>query len=169
MLPYSQGFVNLKKFKEARSMAKKILESAESMENLFAQFMGHHHLADCAIMEGKFREAEREYAMGVKTTLQYGDMHYLFTDLTGIAMSVAGQGRHAKAIRLMAAVNEGSKRAGTMSLEDFQLQFWQELIQQQIVGTRKKLGKSLTQEYESEGKELNLDETIAYALDFEKD
>jgi len=150
-------------------MAKKILESAESLENSFAQFMGHHHLADCAIMEGKFGEAEREYAAGVKVTLKHGDMHYLFTDLTGIAMSVAGQGRHAKALRLMGAINEGCKKNGTMSLEDFQLQFWQELIQEHIVGTRRKLGETLTRKYETEGKDMSLEETINYALDFAKD
>ena len=49
------------------------------------------------------------------------------------------------------------------------MDFWQEQIKKHIIGTREKLGKELTAKYESEGKAMDLDETINYALDFEKD
>lgn len=47
--------------------------------------------------------------------------------------------------------------------------FWQELIQKYIIETRSKLAEELTEVYESEGKKMNLDELVAYALDVERD
>jgi len=169
MMPLSQGFVNLKKLDKAKEMAKKVLVAGEELDNLLAQFIGHHNLGDCALMEDEFHKAEKEYASGVEITQQYGDMNYMFTDLTGIAMAVAGMGRYPKALRLIGAVNEAARKAKLMSLEDFPMHFWQEQIKKHIHGTREKLGKELTNKYESEGRAMDLDETINYALDFEKD
>jgi non-specific serine/threonine protein kinase len=169
MVPVSQGFVNLKIFDKAKAMANKILLAAEESDNLFALFIGHHNLGDVALMEGDYHKAEKEYGKGVEITEQFGDMHYLFTDLTGIAMAVAGMGRYAKTLRLIGAVNNAAQKAHLMSLEDYPLNFWQELIKKHIHGTREKLGEELTKEYESEGRAMDLDETITYALDFDKD
>lgn len=47
--------------------------------------------------------------------------------------------------------------------------FWQELVKQHIVGTREKLGEELTLKYESEGRAMDLEEAIRYALDLELD
>jgi len=166
MLPVSQGYVNRKIFDEARVMARKILQLAEELENLFGQFMGHHHLADCALMEGKYLEAQKEYMKGVKITASYGDIFYTCIDITGVAMSLAGQGKYAKALRLVSAVSTNAIKAGLFSPEDFQLQFWQEQIQKHIVGSREKVGEELSLKYESEGKTMDLDETISYALEY---
>lgn len=116
-----------------------------------------------------FLFAENDTLLFTVYTNQFGDMNYLFTDLTGIAMSVAGMGRYPKALRIIGVVNEAARKAKLMSLEDFPMHFWQELINKHIRGTREKLGEELTLKYESEGKAMDLDETIKYALDFEKD
>jgi hypothetical protein len=120
-------------------------------------------------MEGKFEEAEREYGEGVRTTMQFGYMHYLFTDLAGVAMAVAGMGRYAKALRIMAAVNKASEKGGVMSPELGPMPFWKEMIQLHIKATREKLGEVLTRKYEAEGAAMDLEGVIEYALDFEKD
>jgi len=169
MMPVSQGFVNLKRFDEARSMAGKILEIAEKQENLFAQFMGNHHIADCALMEGNYLESEKQYGKGLQITTSYGDMFYVFIELTGLAMSVAGQGRSEKALRIIATVKEAAKKMEMMFPEEIKMIFWQELVQKHLVRTREKLGKDLTEKYESLGRIMDLDEVIGYALDFEKD
>ena len=169
MMPVSQGFVNLKKFDEARAMAGKILETAEEQENLFAQFMGNHHIADCAIMEGKYLESEKQYGKGLQITTSYGDLTYIFIELTGLAMSVAGQGRNGKALRIMAAVREIAAKSDMMTPEELQMIFWQELVQKHLVGTREKLGKELCQQYESQGRVMDLEKVVGYALDFKRD
>jgi hypothetical protein len=96
-------------------------------------------------------------------------MHYVLTDLLGVAMATAGMGQHEKVIRLVGAANEGSRKAGTMSLENMQMTFWQELVQLHIVGTREKLGKEIALKLESEGQAMELEEAIRYAVDFDRD
>jgi tetratricopeptide (TPR) repeat protein len=165
----SQGLVATRRFEEARSFIKKYLELADELGNVFAKFSGHHNYGDCALMEGKFKEAATEYGEGIKITLQFGDMPYLFTDLAGVAMAVAGMGRHAKALRLISGVNRASKKAGMMSPEYSPLIFWHKQIILHIEGTREKLGEILTRKYEAEGATMELEEVIEYALDFDKD
>jgi len=169
MIAVSQGFIHLKKLDDARSTATKMITLAEKYDHLLALFSGHHNLGDCAMMEGKFREAEREYAKALEIVIRFGYMHYVFTDLLGMSMAIAGMGRHEKALRLVAAVNEGSRKAGTESLENMRMGFWQELVKQHIIGIREKLGEELTLKYESEGLAMDLEEAIRYALDFELD
>ena len=166
MLPLSQGYVNTRQFAKARPIAEKIVIAGEKLNNLHAQFLGTHNQADCALMEGKFHESERRYARGLQITREYDDMLYTCVELTGLAMSVAGMGRHKKALRLMGAANELAVKAGIMSSEEFPLVFWQEQLKIHIKGTREKLGEELTGKYESEGSAMDLDEIIRYALDF---
>ena len=106
---------------------------------------------------------------GVRITASYGDIFYNCIEITGVAMSLAGQGKYGKAVRLISAVNRIAKKAGLTSTEDFPLQFWQEQIQKHIVGSREKLGEELTVRYKAEGEVMDLDETRNYALDFQED
>ncbi|MGW8315805.1 MAG: helix-turn-helix domain-containing protein [Bacteroidales bacterium] len=169
MIMISQAYVSTKRFDEARAFIKVKLELAEELENPFAKFAGHHNLGDCELMEGKFKEAEREYGEGVKITMQFGDMYYLFTDLAGVAMAVSGMGRYVKAFRLMGGINALTKKEGMMSPENGTMSFWQEQIKLHITDTREKLGVDLVRKYEAEGASMDLEEVIVYALDFDKD
>jgi len=165
----AQGQVNMRNFEEARNTIEVMGKKAAEFQNIAAKFVVHHNLGDCSLMEGKFEEAEREYGEGVRITMQFGYMHYLFTDLAGVAMAVAGMGRYVKALRIMAAVNKASEKAGIMSPELGSMLFWKEMIQLHIKATREKLGEDLTRKYESEGADMELEEVIVYALDFERD
>ena len=165
----SMGHVVSRRFDEARRTIVKMLALAEELENIFAQFAGHHNLGDCALMEGKFEEAEQEYGEGIKITMKFRDMHYLYTDLAGVAMAVAGMGRHIKALRLMGGINANAKRAGIMSPEYSQISFWKEQMKLHIEGTREKLGEVRTRKYEAEGAMMELEEVVDYALDFDRD
>jgi hypothetical protein len=90
-------------------------------------------------------------------------------EMTGLAMSVSGQGRLVKALRLNATVNKTALSFGYWIPEEIPQVFWQELIQQHIVGARENLGEELTCKTEEEGRSMSLDEAIEYALNFEKD
>jgi predicted ATPase/AraC-like DNA-binding protein len=163
------GLVCDKKTDEARPMIKKALKLAEELENLYIVFATHHMLGDCALMDGNYRESEREYGLGLKTTLQYGDTSYSCTELLGVAMSVAGQERYAKALRLNAAATRAAVSFGSWVPEEIPIVFWHEQVSLLIVGTREKLGEELTNQYEEEGRALSFDEAVKYALDFEMD
>ena len=158
-----------KKTGEARPMVRKALKIAEELENLFSVFLVHHMLGDCAWIDGKYLESESEYGMGVKTILKYGDTSYTCIDMLGFAMSIAGQGRYAKALRLNAAATKTALIYGFIVPEEIPIEFWHELVMQHIVGTRKTLGEELTNKYEEEGCALSFDEAVKYALNFKID
>jgi hypothetical protein len=126
-------------------------------------------LGDCALIDGIYPESEREYGQGLEKTLKYGDTAYTCTEMLGVAMSVAGQGRYAKALRLNAAATRNALSFGSWVPEEIPLVFWHELVIQLIVGTREKLGEELTQQYEEEGRAMSFEEAVDYALDFERD
>jgi hypothetical protein len=142
---------------------------AEELENLYLICASHHMLGDCALIDGIYDESEREYGMGLKTTLKYGDTSYTCTEMVGVAMSVAGQGRYAKSLKLNAAATKMAKSFGSWIPEEIPLVFWHELVQKFIVGTREKLGEELTNQYEEEGRAKSFDEAVNYALNFEID
>jgi tetratricopeptide (TPR) repeat protein len=169
MLPVCQGLVDLKKSSEARPMAMKTLKLAEGLENLYAIAWAHHNLGDCSLMEGKYHEAEREYGRGLVTSIKYGDTSNSCVEMLAIAMSVAGQGRYAKALRINAATTCIAKSCGFLPPEEYLLVFWHELVMEHIIGNREKLGEELTQKYEEEGQSMGFENAVDYALDFDKD
>ncbi|MFB6320315.1 helix-turn-helix domain-containing protein [Saccharicrinis sp. FJH54] len=169
LIAVSQGYVNVKKFSKARLLAKELQVEGEKLGNLYVILAGHHHLGDCSLMQEKYGEAEKEYGRGIELASQYGDFLLQCTDLYGLAMAVAGQGRYEKALRLFEVVNKASQKEGALSPENLPMVFWQEQVQKHAVDTRKKLGEEFTHKYEEEGRKMSLDEGITYALDFEKD
>lgn len=163
------GLVCLKKTKEARSMVRKAVKMAEDLENLYLICATHHMLGDCALIEGNYREAEKEYGYGLKTTLKSGDTAYTNIEMCGVAMSLAGQGRHAKALRVNAAATKNALAFGSWVPEEIPLVFWHELSVKLLAGTRKNLGEDKTLHYEEEGRAMEFQAAVAYTLDFGKD
>jgi tetratricopeptide (TPR) repeat protein len=163
------GLVCLKKTGEARPIVRKALKMAEDLENLYLLCATHHMLGDCALMDGEYEVSEKEYGEGLKTTLKSGDTAYTNVEMCGVAMSVAGQGRYAKALRINAAATRSAQSFGSWIPEDIPLVFWHELAVQLLAGTRENLGDELTQKYEEEGRTMNFEEAVDYTLDFNRD
>ncbi|KPK87253.1 MAG: hypothetical protein AMS27_02825 [Bacteroides sp. SM23_62_1] len=169
MLAVCQGLVDLKKTAEARLMARKLSGLAEKLKNMYGILASHHFLGDCALIEGKFYESEKEYGKGLSTTLMYNDTSFSCVEMFGIAMSVAGQGRYSKALRINAAVTKTAISNGFIVPEEVPAVFWKELVNQHIIGTREKLGEELTYKYEEEGRSMSFDEAVKYALNVDID
>lgn len=142
---------------------------AEDLNYQYGIMGAHHLLGDCAIMEKKYKESESEYGQVVLYTFKVGDKMQTCFDIFCLAMSVAGQGRHAKALRLNAAVTLIARANDFNVPEECEVTFISELAQQHIVGTRKKIGEELTKKYEEEGRALSFEQAVDYALDFSKD
>jgi tetratricopeptide (TPR) repeat protein len=169
MIVVTFGLVCAKNTSEARPMIKKALKMAVELENLYLIFVTHHMLGDCALMDGIYIESEREYGMGLETTLKYGDTSYTCTEILGVAMSVAGQGRYAKALRLNATATRAAVSFGSWIPEEIPIVFWHEMVVKLIHGTREKLGEELTNQYEEQGRAMSFDEAVKYALNFDID
>jgi len=131
--------------------------------------LGYHFVADCDLMSGRFKEAEKNYGQALSAARESGNTLFVCIELIGLAMSVSGQLRHAKTMRLAAASRVFTSKAGYIDPERMQLEFWAELVNIYITRVREELGEELILKYEEEGILLDIDEAIEYALDFDKD
>jgi len=159
----AQGYLGTRRIDEARTVLLEVLELADELDHIFAKALGHANYACCDLLEGKFEESEREFWKGVELSGEYGDVHYLYTYLAGMAMSAAGMGQHARAIRLISGINLAARESGNMPPELNPIAFWQEQMKLHIGGSRAKLGEKLTRRYEDEGAAMELEEVIHYA------
>ena len=165
----AQSLVLMKNTGEARPVIHKMLSLAEKMESQFGIMAVHHLLGDCAILDEQYVESEREYGKSLMAAYKLGDTMQTCTEIFFLAMSMAGQGRLAKALRLNAAATGIAKAGQFMAPEEYEVSFMKELFLQHITGTRNKVGELRTMKYEEEGRNLNLAESVEYALDVETD
>jgi tetratricopeptide (TPR) repeat protein len=155
----------LKQYDEALPMAKEGIAASEKLEQPDILVRTHHFFSDCALGTGDFKEAEKRYALTVKTAMQYRNLGHGAIDLQGVAFALSGQKRWAKAIRLFAAASEYAKSLGL----DIGVGFWGEWTDLYIGNARKALGEEFTRKYEEEGISMGHEKAVQYALDFEID
>ena len=118
---------------------------------------------------GLYKEAEKGYGIALENAFKTGNMFFVCIELLGVSFAVAGQSRLQKAIRLSTFSREYSKQNGILVPEELGLPFWLEFVENFIVVARNKLGEELNQKYEAEGKAMNIEEAVEYALDSHKD
>lgn len=160
------GLIILNHIDRAKIMAEKLLKSSEELNHLYGIACGTHFLGDCALSNGHFKEAEKTYAKGITKCLEAGELFVAVNDLHGVAMSVAGQARYAKTIRLNAAALEQYRQLGISALE---ISFWKALKEKYISAARQKLPEELVNKYEEEGRNMGFEAAVEYAQDFDKD
>jgi hypothetical protein len=146
-----------------------MLALAEKMDSQYGIAAVHHLLGDCAILEEQYIESEREYGKSLLSIFRLGDTLQTCFEIFFVAMSVAGQGRHAKALRLNAAVTSIAQANQFNIPEESAVSFMKELARQHIVGTRNRIGELQTMKYEEQGRNLRLAEAVEYALNVETD
>jgi len=164
-----QALVSLKQLDEVRPLAEQILIDSKLLDQPLVTRMGYHFLADYDLMKGNFQEAEFKYGEALKAAHESGNMLFVGIELLGVAMSVSGQQRYAKAMRLCAAITDLTLTAGYIDPAQLSLEFWAELVQIHIVQIREKLGKEELIDYEEEGKSMSLETALEYAWDKSKD
>ena len=148
-------------------MIEEFLDSANEQKQSGLIIRARRFLGHCALCEGNYKEAEKGYCLALETALKYGNILDAAFELQCIAISVSGQSRWAKSIRLDAAACEKARILG-VSIYGL-IQSHDEFIDTYIGGAREKLGEELTREYEEQGKNMGFEAAVEYALDFEKD
>ena len=164
-----QAMVSLKQIDEVRPLAEQMIIASKELDQPLMMRLGYHFVADCDLMSGRFKEAEKNYGQALSAARESGNTLFVCIELIGLAMSVSGQLRHAKTMRLAAASRVFTSKAGYIDPERMQLEFWAELVNIYITRVREELGEELILKYEEEGILLDIDEAIEYALDFDKD
>lgn len=125
-----------------------------------------HIYADIPLFCGDYKEGERRYLAAILHAHKASIFLQVAVEMTGLAMSLAGQGRHKKALRLTGAALEKFEE---MNAKLMRLDFWDN-------GFNKTVGKSMQVVEESEvhllmaeGRSMGFEEAIEYASNVEED
>ena len=161
------NLVSAKRFDQLKPLLEEYLDTSERLNQPDGIVVARHLMGDCAMAEKEFNESERKYAESLKTGIKYGNVGQSIFDLHGIALSLAGQRRWAKCIRLDAAANSAAGERG-FSLRGV-AGFWDEWIDTYIERAKKEVGEELTRQYEEEGIAKGFEKAVEYAMDFHKD
>ena len=161
-----QGLVCTLQIDHAKKMAEQLLEISKEQNHAFGMISTYHFLGDCAMLSENFLEAERTYGHSISLCFQTGFLLGAIIEMQGTAISVAGQSRYCKAVRLNAATTEQSMLLG-IKIPGYK--FWQDLLRKHISPIRTIIGEELYNRYEEEGKKMGFEAAIEYAKDFEKD
>ena len=162
-----QSYIFSKKFDQAKPFVEELVINSEKLEQPWEIILSHHFRGDCALGTGKFKEAEKEYGHAVISAQKFRNTAYVAVDLQGVAFAVSGQSRWEKSIRLDAAACKIYNRIG-INL-DIAAEFWKEFITNYIESAKKEVGEELTRKYQEEGRAMETEQAVEYALDFEKD
>jgi non-specific serine/threonine protein kinase len=160
------GYVSQFQYEKAESLAKECIALAIELKMPREIMDAKHYYADCALEKDESEEAERRYSEALKAALDYGDMWEAAGEMQGMAMGIAGQGRYKKALRLNgAALKKWEDIGATIPT----IKFWDILMERNLGRAKKELGEKAAAEFENEGRQMDFDKAVEYALDFDKD
>jgi predicted ATPase/class 3 adenylate cyclase len=147
-------------------MAGDLYELGKRYRNADTEGDGLHYLADCPLIAGDYNEAEQRYLRALAHARQSGHVSQRPTELMGVAMSVAGQGDHARAVRLAAAANARRQELGLKPGNPSH--WWIKLQARHIGGARDQLSPRKLEEAESAGREARFDAVLDEVLAVER-
>ena len=121
-----------------------------------------HYLADCPLIGGDYAEAENRYLRALAHARTSGFVTQCQAELLGVAMSVAGQGDHERAVRLAAAAYGQREDLGLQ--QGNPAHWWMKLQERHIGGARAHLGLEETEKAERSGRETPFDAVLDEVL-----
>jgi predicted ATPase/class 3 adenylate cyclase len=140
----------------AEPMAKQLHEIGTRHGSRRRAHSGLHYLADCALIVGDYPEAEVRYCRALADAVRWDLQQMAPEELMGVAMAVAAQGDHRRAVRLAAAANARKAELGTTGTS----LFWVELQDQHIGGARAHLTAAEREEAERAGREAPFESVL---------
>ena len=152
-----------KKYSQAKPMIMEYLDTSQKLKQPDGIVLARHYLADCALADKDFKEAENLYKLSMETGREYGNYIQSVIDIQGVAFAVSGQSRWEKAIRLDAAANEivGKEGVKTRGLVDF----WDEWIDTYIERAKKEVGEKAVKQLVKEGVDMGYDEAARVCIE----
>jgi non-specific serine/threonine protein kinase len=162
-----QSYIQLQQYDQARPYVEELVITSEKLQQPWEIVLSHHFRGDCALGTKEFKEAEKEYGHAVISAQKFGNTAYIAIDLQGVAFALAGQSRWDKSIRLDAAARKIYDQIG-MQIEGV-AEFWDVFVATYTEHAKKEAGEELTRKYQEEGRAMETEQAVEYALDFEKD
>jgi predicted ATPase len=145
---------------------KECLQEAKKKGTSWDITGNRHMYADVALQKGNFRLSEKRYIEAAESALGYQITLQLVIEMQGIAMSVAGQGRHEKGLRLFGASMAKFEELGAQMV---QLDFWITCINRTIGKAMETVGAEKAQSLNLEGRQMGFERAIEYAFDVKED
>ena len=143
-------------------MARELLEIGRRHGNLDTQGDGLHFLADCPLIGGDYAEAEKRYLRALAHARDAGILAQCPTELIGVAMSAAGQGHLARAVRLATAAHVQREALGLQPVNP--AHWWVQLQQRFIGGARTNLSPEEVEVAERAGRETSFEAVLDEVL-----
>jgi tetratricopeptide (TPR) repeat protein len=156
-----QVLVALSRVDEARAVAQEILTFSRQAQDRRSEHSGFHYLADCALIAGQCEESLGLYRESLVLAEAIGDRIETSFEVEGIAMSLAGLGDAATAVRLQAAVRAEWDRHGI----NMQIRFWEALVARYIVPAHDALGAAAARAATEAGRQMSFEAAVAEARD----
>lgn len=158
-LALAQALVALSRTDDVRVLAQQVLDFSQAVGDRRSEHSGFHFLADCALIEGNCEASLAFYRESLPRAEASGARFEMSAELEGIAMSLAGLGEHATAVRLVAASRAEWARLGV----DLRIRFWDELHERYLTPARAELGAAGVEEAELAGRNMTLETAVAEA------
>lgn len=177
----AQVLVALGRTDEATSMAKEIIDFAETNNDKRSEHFGWHYLADCELILGNCQESLKLYQKSLQLANAIGDKVEISFEVQGVAMSLAGIGltKMAAGVSSLPRVLASSETdvalqlAGAVRAEwdrlgaDIHARFWDELLERYLGGARRSMSIEDSERAWAKGRELAFDNAVNLALQVE--
>jgi predicted ATPase/class 3 adenylate cyclase len=148
------------RIEDAEARASDALEHALLTENTAVEQMASHYLGDCALLRAEYTTAEQRYRRCLELTWEERDQRQSAAELLGYAMSIAGQGRYADALRLAGTWRAFRRHVGIQGGP----RFWLRLQERELGRARQELPADAAERAEQAGLQTSLDEAIAWVF-----
>jgi tetratricopeptide (TPR) repeat protein len=146
----------------AEEMAEKLLAIASTSEASLMQQLALHFLADCPLVAGSYREAQRRYLRALAYAREARLPGRVTDELLGVAMALAGQGELAEAVRLASAAH-----AEQEVLAKETDHWWRGMQERLIGGARARLAPDAVEAAERKGRDVPFDSVVDEVLAME--
>jgi predicted ATPase/class 3 adenylate cyclase len=156
------SFVAAGEVERVEPMAQELYELGSRYGNPDTQADALHYLADCPLIGSDYLEAERRYLRALAHARKSGFVTQCQAELIGIAMSAAGRGEHARAVRLAAAAYAQREALGLRPGNPSH--WWMRLQKRYIGGARAQLGPDEVEKAERAGREAPFDAVLDEVL-----
>jgi predicted ATPase/class 3 adenylate cyclase len=141
-------------------LGEEALELSRRLGDVWSEHFAHHFLGDCAILEEDFPAAQARYTLSLEAAWRAGDEVETSFELQGMAMSAAGLGRAARALRIAAAADKRLQSLGVTSLP----RFWLALLERYVARAKAQLSTEDAEAAWEAGRRMGFADAIQEAL-----
>jgi hypothetical protein len=146
----------------AEAMAREALVVASEQQDVRHAL---HLLGDCALIRGDVGTSTQRYGESLRAAVACRDEVNATFEMQGVAMSMAGQSRPLKALRLDEAAVAHRKALGVQMT----IPFWEDLRARYLVRAQQELDRNVASEARDQGAAMAFADAVHYALDLERD